>query len=833
MKTNICSLILFIFYTNLSIGQQIESVWSAVSTRDVQQKLEGKARISIPSEYRTFTLDKSRLLEILEEAPDEITTSVQHSTVLLKVPLPNGQLKEFRLVNYQMMESGLLQNFPDIRTCYGSSVSTIGDKIRLDWTSVGFRAYLKLGTETVVVEPYARGNSTHYISYYLKDDPATFEPFSCSAVDHFLDEEQPEPTPLLESNSCKFRRYRLAVAAMAEYSNSLGAWGPNSAHRVLSEIVTTINQVNAVMENDLGIRLMLINNTVDLFYYNASTDPYGQSGSVNGTLLTQNRANTTSVIGGANYDIGHLFKRTRGGVARLSSVCGSAKAAGTSGRGNSTNYHIKVVLHEMGHQFGATHTQNNNCNRSSVSSYEPGSGSTLMGYAGVCRPNVQRRADYYYHVKSLKQIKAYLSARGGNCAYQLPNPNTAPTVEAGRDYTIPMSTPFVLTGSFFDAEDPLGQMSFCWEQYDKDVAPMPPLPTSTVGPTFRSMKPKKSIQRYFPSLGKIVNNDYNATWEPLPVVSRTMKFRLTGRDNSSNRAGCTADDNMRVVVDGNVGPFRVQHPSSLGISWAAGSSELVHWDVAGTNGGQVNCSHVDILLSYDGGFTYLDTLAKNVPNNGTASVIAPSRLTNSARVMVICSDNIFFDISNHNFEIKQSMVFPIDLLDFTVKVTEKQQVQVKWSTATEEENSHFTIERSRDALVWEPIGQIAGKGTTTTISAYQWIDEYPYTGYSYYRLKQTDVDKKHSYSNIESVQLDTKKQHVVVYPNPVLDKTTLRGSKGKLGTFKLYNALGENVIGKVVVMHTNEEMLVLDMSKLASGVYYLQTSTSTHKIYKQ
>ncbi|MBL7775064.1 MAG: proprotein convertase P-domain-containing protein, partial [Saprospiraceae bacterium] len=349
---------------------------------------------------------------------------------------------------------------------------------------------------------------------------------------------------------------------------------------------------------------------------------------------------------------GHVFGTGGGGVASLGVVCGnSVKARGVTGTSQPVGdpFDVDYVSHEMGHQFGANHCFNNSCggNINPATAFEPGSGTTIMAYAGVCSPNVQNNSDAYFHAISLQEIGAYVSAgQGGVCPVQVNTGNDAPVVAPVGNFTIPKSTPFALTAV---ATDPDGDaLSYCWEQMDNTQAAAPPVSTSTAGPLFRSFSPSPSPTRYFPRLADLVAN-VNPTWEELPGVARSMNFRVSVRDNHPG-GGCTHEANVQLNVAGSAGPFVVTTPNTS-LNWFVGNTETVVWDVAGTDAAPVSCAQVRLLLSTDGGLTYPTVLAASVPNNGSAQVTVPNLLSPSCRVMVQAVGNVFFDISNQNFTI--------------------------------------------------------------------------------------------------------------------------------------------------------------------------------------
>jgi subtilisin-like proprotein convertase family protein len=612
----------------------------------------------VPTAYRTLRADTVALQDALRQAPHESETPLHESTARLEIPLPDGNSEVFAIVQYDMMEPGLAERYPGIRTYRGRSLRSPGRTVYLDWTLRGFHAMIA-GPDAVSVymDPYSTGDVQHYVAYYKSDYPAPALPFVCHVEDPPKGTFAPDGAPKL--GDCVFRSYRLAMATTGEYSNYHGATSSAQSGLVLSAVTTAVNRVNQVYARDIAVRMVLIANTTSVFYYNPATDPFTNNSG--GTMLNENQTNMTAVIGAANYDIGHVFSTGGGGVARLRSPCTvNFKAQGVTGLPNPIGdpFYIDYVAHEMGHQFGANHTQNNDCNRVAAASYEPGSGSTIMSYAGICPPNVQGLSNDYLHAISMQEIAAFVTgATGNSCATPILSPNNPPTVTPALNYTIPHSTPFVLTAA---ASDPNGHpLSYCWEQWDPQFATMPPQSANTSGPAFRTFSPNASPSRYFPRLQDLVNN-VSPTWEVLPSVARDLNFRVTVRDDNGAYS-CTTETNTTLTVNGSAGPFVVTQPNTA-VSWEEGQTYTVAWNVAGTAAAPVSCASVDILLSYDGGFTYPVVLLANTPNDGSQNVVVPAGTSATARVMVRCSGNVFFDISNVNFNIT-----PASAPDYTIQ----------------------------------------------------------------------------------------------------------------------------------------------------------------------
>jgi hypothetical protein len=641
-------------------SRSIDGVWTSDSSSPERGGLAPR-RLAAEAP-RTFRLNHEALQRLLAAAPHEFDSAGVE--VLLSLPMPDGTYSRFRIEESPIMAPELAALFPEIRTYKGQGVDDPTSTMRFDWTLHGLHAIVLSARDTVYIDPHPANDATVHASYYHHEAPAVPDEVQCAVRDEenaMMEALAPSFRPgdlerLEASYGGTLRKYRLAVAATGEYTQ---AYGGGTVAGALASITTVLNFVNAIYERELSIRLELIAGETDIIFTDPATDGYTSD---NITLLNaENQAKLDAVIGEPNYDIGHVFdgRITSGssvqGVA-ATGVCWTAQKARAVSifRSVAPDQMLAyyVVAHEMGHQFGATHTFNSStppcdANRYWPTAYEPGSGSTIMAYRSNCGAEDLRSSDTYFHGRSLERILAGVSGTGAgsSCAVPVLTGNNPPVISAGAAYTIPQSTPFTLTAS---GSDPDGDsLTWCWEERDLGTA-SPPNTDDGSRPIFRSFAPVATPSRTFPRISDIVNN--TATFgESLPVTTRAMKFGVTARDNRSG-GGAVSTAETTVSVRADAGPFVVTQPASS-VTWTGNSSRTVTWNAANTNVAPVSCSSVRIMLSTDGGYSFSQVLAASTPNDGSESVVLPNVATNAARVKIEGVGNIFFDISDVNFTI--------------------------------------------------------------------------------------------------------------------------------------------------------------------------------------
>ncbi len=634
--------------------------------------------------YEVFQLNIDDFKQQLANAPLR-TQSNGKSNTIVSFPDENGKMAQYRIVETSIFSDPVYAaaKHPNIKTYLGSRTDNSGTRVRFSVTPLGLKAMISSpGKETVFIQPVTKVSNGQYLIYNRSAKVNSTEKFECLTEDLGMAVEREDNSTISrDANDQLLRTYRIAVSVTSEYTNF---WDDGNAANgdaqadAFAQMVSTLNRNNEVFEVDMAITFVLVDTAddpaLDLIY--SGSDPYSNDNNYNSEL----QSNLTSMVGESDYDIGHLLAYStsipgNGNAGCIGCVCQSGKGSGFSSHPFLDNdggtymadfFDIDYVPHEIGHQMGANHTWSFGSEGTGVNA-EPGSGTTIMGYAGITGGNdVQDHSDPYFHYHSIDQILNNVASSPNNCAVTTTITNAPPVADAGNNYTIPMGTAFILKGA---ATDPDGgdTLTYCWEQIDDGVTTNGTFgPTKTTGAVWRSRPPSTNPNRYMPILDRVLNGQLtesnpvetvaNTSWETVSTVARSLNFALTVRDRSEaggvGQMPQSSFDEMTVTVDGASGPFAVTSQTT-NETWEIGTNQTITWDVAGTNAGAVNTSNVNILLSTDGGQTFPTTLATSVPNDGMETINVPSgTVTTMARVMVEGSGNIFYAVNSTNFSIE-------------------------------------------------------------------------------------------------------------------------------------------------------------------------------------
>lgn len=625
----LCSLLFGVLLSCSGYAQS--SNWQPVE----QLKKESAPALSLSQHDKAIFIKPNNL-----RFKNELKQAAKEGTLYeLSLPHHNNSQLTYILQYSPIMANELAAKNTDILTFKGHKKGDKSQTGRFDLGPNGFYA------------SYQINHQRYYLDEHSKYNLFELYPYQNKSNQNEIILNYPKPRLAnkgsLDVGKRELTTYRLAVATTGEYAKYFISREQN----VLNAIVTTINRVNDIFERDLAIRLELVANNDELIYTNPSTDPFSNQDSE--ADLNSIQTELDNKIGSNNYDIGHLFSTNPGGIAQVGSICFNGfKAQGTSGSPNPTGdgFNIDLVSHELGHQFGATHSFNATSgfckdSRSNNNAYELGSGVTIMGYAGICdNENIANRSIAVFHSKNIEQIHKTINSNQttGSCGTTQAANNQAPVADAGKDYTIAHNTPFVLTGVAYDIEG--DSLTYSWEQIDLGDSTSAPSDWANNGngPLFRNWLPDTSPQRFFPRIDDLANNR-NTPTELLPTTNRTMQFRLAVRDQQ----GGIGTDDTKITVDSSVGPLTVTSPTNNSL-FNGNETININWQVNQT---QTLCPQVNILLSDDNAQTFNYQLANAVENSGSAQIKLPNINTLLAKIMVICHDNIFFNLSPGSFEI--------------------------------------------------------------------------------------------------------------------------------------------------------------------------------------
>jgi subtilisin-like proprotein convertase family protein len=650
--------------------------WKVVPRSEVAAA-ESAAPIITPNIYTTARLDVAALKAHLIQAPREFTEAARQQPMQVPMMLADGTVENFVVTMSPVVGQVLLDKYPDIRTYSGFSATNSDRKIKITVSPYwGVKILVRQPDQSLeFIERMYEGRDDWYIGYRRMDLPEQLltppaplvkekieipEGYAPQTGRAMATQVEERGAALACTNNVRLKVYRFACATTGEFAQDHGG----TTATVLAAMINYNNQLNAIYEGDLRIRLVLIDDVESILFLDPATDPY--TGTTVGSHMSQNPSIMNTVLGNSDkYDIGHVFARYLPGDPAAGVAGGLCCTDFGKGRGCSSAvppygaYFLSVIGQEIGHQWAGGHTwtfcpPELGPGDAPVSACEPGSGSTIMSYAGVCSQNVQQVADLYYHVCSIVEIRDFIENGFGNlCGTEVVTDNCPPvaTIPYPNNWFLPISTPFELNGSAVDPDgDPL---TYCWEEADR--GPLVPIgqPTGNT-PIFRTFPPTASTSRTFPRIQTIINNQ-NSLSEVLPTYSRDLTFCLTVRDNHVGGGG-VGIDTMRIGVTSTAGPFLVTKPNVASAIWTVGEFQDVTWDVANTDGPLVKCKNVNIRLSTNGGLTYPVTLATGVANTGKACILVPNNVTTNARIRVEAADNVFFDISNANFRIQAPTV---------------------------------------------------------------------------------------------------------------------------------------------------------------------------------
>ena len=665
------------------------SVW-----QDFGQNSKNISHVLISSKelkQRSLLLDETLLKSRLSSVDGKITAAKGVTSNLptseVNLPLPDGSMLKVQAIPSKVITDSMAEAHPEIKTWNVRGIDDPDITGVIDFTSKGFHGMLMMPDgDTIFIDPDKQQAGDVYNSFSKKENINSFNvELNCGVhEDHnhdlHFDKHEAESEFAIKTGAralddslfpdvsiSQIKTYRLALSATTEYTDSQGGTAAARA-----SMVTSINRINPIFTRDLGISLELID-APELIFTNKANDPFSDEG-IPGSYQSNNYANTlmrensdylSDQLKLDEFDIGHVLShRASGGsgVAFLGTVCvgdvntsnlgllKGLKAAGATTSSNPTGSTFDLVLlaHELGHQLGANHSFNSqlggNCSsgRSAEVAVEPGSGSTIMSYSGLCGSDdlIDNPRDDYFHFAGIAQINEYTrSGSGSSCGTNL-SAGSAPSVNAGANLSIPANTPFLLDGNASGGTS-------SWDQIDIGSASAVNVDTGD-NAIIRHNIPTSEQDRYIPSLENLFAGT-STKGEILPQTSRELNFAYVVRNG-----GISSDKKLINVTDTKSTFSVLSHSSDQTIT--TNQSIDVVWNTASSDQAPISCDNVDIQLIRENGVKNL--LLASTPNDGTQNLLIPDATPtmSGARIFVGCSDNSFFNISSGNIVVQQGAV---------------------------------------------------------------------------------------------------------------------------------------------------------------------------------
>lgn len=639
------------------IGVSASAQWTPTAPKvDTKKRASGLKPGNLALYYK---LDLDRLKSQLKDAQE---SGPNAKPVYISLPTLEGKVEKFAVYSFPVVVKELADQY-QLGSYAGVSVDDPAKFVRFSLAPNDFQSMMSAGGRYEFID--AQDSSKTVYVVHPKSNNPDGKAFACStsenpvAVAELNQLKAPGSSfnnqfgNFGKSSDKKYRTMKLAMSATGEYT----AFHGGTKALAFAAINATMTRVNFVFEKDLALHLN-VQNFQDIIYLNAATDPYTDN--LNYELQ---QVLSSSVVGNANYDIGHVFNAAgnNGNAGCIGCVCiaptstnpnlqaaygkGSAFTQSTNPTGDA--FDIDFVAHEMGHQLGARHTFAHALETGSIAHVEPGSGSTIMGYAGITggpSTDIQLNSDPYFHRMSITQIQNNLVAK--TCDIETNITNNPPVIASLPTYNIPKGTAFVLTASVTDPEN--NPMTYTWEQMDNSsvVINSSNLGNTTTGASFRSLSPTTSPTRYFPKLSSVlagVLNNSNNQWESVSNVARTTTFAITARDNNPVASEQQTQSEQQSIIVGNDGPFKISDQFQYGY---VNSATAILWDVVNTNTAPYSVANVKIDYTADNGTTW-NTLIASTANDGSENFTFPSTLNNQEiKLRISALGNVFYAVKS-------------------------------------------------------------------------------------------------------------------------------------------------------------------------------------------
>ncbi len=722
-------------------GSFASGLWQSVPLTSAPST---KVQVFHPEHYLVYTFNE----EWLKIQMFSLSTDAADGMVI-ELPMPDGSMKSFKVWQDPMMHAEMAAKYPEIKTFTAYQIGNQHVTAKLDFTVYGFHAMIFDGENTSFIDPYDNYHDGYYMVHYKRDEVRTAEnKMKCEVKNG--DENGPAgesmktqytDLPKLSArtgNGWTRKNYDLALCADHFYCQAATALTSPTIAQCLSKMTTSMNRINGVYEREFSVHMNFVTKEDTLIWPTNTgsvngNDPFNTIDANPNACLTQCQTSCDGRIGSANYDLGHVFTTGGGGLSALGVVCSNGSKA-NSVTGSPTpvgdGYDIDYVAHEMGHEFGANHTFANgndgSCGGGNVSnthSYEPGSGTTIMAYAGICSPDdLAMHSEAYFHASSLLEIQAKLVGSENACATAVATGNKLVSLATfSNTYSIPYKTPFELIAP--TAVDSVADTStmYCWEQWNLGAGSASTssrfVNTFVKGPIFRSWFPVTTETRVFPKMSKVLLGTLSdagtegAQGEKAPDTARFLTFKLTVRDILLGN-GCFLfpDDtiHLNAVQTTTKAGFKVTSQGTTGISYNGATAQTITWDVVGTNAAPVSATNVVIYMSTDGGTTWAYNLG-TFPNSGTASVTLPNPGTTSStcRFKVKGSGNVFFNVNLKNFTVTHNTTAPSAVANVTTLADETKVYPVPASDVLHISTGNFQAL----AVIYNTVGQAVWQGT--------------------------------------------------------------------------------------------------------------------------